>query len=242
LGEKSARQQLRGKGWLANMSETLQDELLSRGRLRGFRAGDYAYHLADEPGGMFGILEGSFGVVVASGDETTICHLLRPGSWFGSGPVLSPGPRVLSFKAVEPSNALAVSLADLHAVGASFPDLYRQIGAMSERTVQAVAARIIGDLLIASGKQRLAAVLIRLSGVWEGRPPAPIPLSQQVIGQMTNLSRDRVNRFFRELVRAGCIELRYGSVVVTDPVALEAIAQHGEETVAPGRSKGQSRS
>lgn len=206
------------------MADPLQDEFLSSGRLRAFRAGDFAYHIGDAPGGMFGIVRGCFGVVVASGDETALCHLLRPGTWFGAAPVLSHGPRVMSFQAVEPSEALAISLADLHAVGARFPELYRQIGAMGERVMQVTAARIVGDLLIGSGKRRLAAVLVRLSGIWEGLPPAPIPLSQEVIGQMSNLSRERVNRFLRELVGAGCIELSYGSVVVTDPAGLEAIS------------------
>ena len=241
MGEKAARLELRGKGFLAGMSDELQDEFLSYGKLRKFRSGDFAYHIGDAPGGMFGIVRGTFGVIVTSGDETAMCHLIRPGTWFGAAPVLSHGPRVMSFQAVEASEALAISLADLHAVGARFPELYRQIGAMSERVVQVTATRIVGDLLISSGQRRLAAVLVRLSGVWEGGPPAPIPLSQQAIGQMSNLSRDRVNRFLQELVAAGCIELRYGSVVVTNPEALEAVAQHGVEAVSGARLKSQFR-
>jgi hypothetical protein len=58
---------------------------------------------------------------------------------------------------------------------------------------------------------------------------------------MSNLSRDRVNRFLQELVAAGCIELRYGSVVVTNPEALEAVAQHGAEAVSGARLKSQFR-
>jgi CRP/FNR family transcriptional regulator, cyclic AMP receptor protein len=241
LGEKSARLELRETGPLAGMSDALQDTFLSLSKLRKFRTGEPAYHIGDAPGGMFGIVRGTFGVAVASGDEMAMCHLLRSGTWFGAAPVLSQGPRVLSFQAVEASEALAISLADLHVVGARFPELYRQIGAMSERMVQVAAARIVGDLLISSGQRRLAAILVRLCGVWEGRPPAPIPLSQQAIGQMSNLSRDRVNRFLQELVGAGCIELRYGSVVVTDPEVLESIAQHGLEPVAQEHTKSQSR-
>jgi CRP/FNR family transcriptional regulator, cyclic AMP receptor protein len=225
---------------LANMSEALQDEFLASGKLRRLRAGDFAYHIGDAPGGMFGIANGTIGVIVPSGDETAMCHLLRQGAWFGAAPVLSHGPRFLSFQAVEASEALVVGLADLHVIGARFPDLYRHVGAMSERAIQALSARIIGDLLISSGQRRLAAVLVRLSGIWEGQPPAPIPLSQQAIGQMSNLSRDRVNRFLQELVGAGCIELRYGSVVVTDPTVLEEIAQHGAEAVSRARSNSKS--
>ena len=237
MEEKSAQLQLRGKGWLSNMADTLQTEFLSSGRLREFRAGDYAYHIGDAPGGMFGIVAGCFGVVLTSGDETVMCHLLRPGAWFGSGPVLSPGPRILTFQAVEPSTALVVGLADLNALGARFPELYRLIGALSARNTEVTAARVVGDLLITSGRRRLAAVLLRLCGVWEGLPPAPIPMSQQAIGQLSNLSRERVNGFLRELEMAGCIELRYGSVVVTDPKALEATSRHGFDSASRGRRR-----
>jgi CRP-like cAMP-binding protein len=100
---------------------------------------------------------------------------------------------------------------------------------MSERIVQVAAARIVGDLLIPSGQRRLASRLLCLSGVWEGKPPAPVPLTQQSVGHMRNLSRDRVNRLFQELVNAGRIEPRYGSVVVTGPEALKNIALHRAE-------------
>jgi CRP/FNR family transcriptional regulator, cyclic AMP receptor protein len=241
LGEKAARLELRGKGFLASMSDELQDEFLSYGKLRKFRSGDFAYHIGDAPGGMFGIVRGTFGVIVTSGDETAMCHLIRPGTWFGVAPVLSHGPRVMSFQAVEASEALAISLADLHAVGARFPELYRQIGAMSERIVQVTAARIVGDLLISSGQRRLAAVLVRLSGVWEGRPAcshSPLPAGDRSDEQSVTRSRQPVPSGAR---RAGCIELRYGAVVVTNPEALEAIAHHGAEAVSGAPSNSQSR-
>lgn len=237
MEEKSAQLQLRGKGWLANMADPVQTEFLSRGRLREFRAGDYAYHVGDAPGGIFGIVDGCFGVVLTSGDETAMCHLLRPGDWFGSGPVLSPGPRILTFQAIEPSTALVVGLADLNALGARFPELYRLIGALSARNTEVTAARVIGDLLITSGRRRLAAVLLRLCGVWEGLPPAPIPMSQQAIGQISNLSRERVNGFLREFEMAGCIELRYGSGVVTDPEVLGAASRPGFASASRGRRR-----
>jgi hypothetical protein len=62
-------------------------------------------------------------------------------------------------------------------------------------------------------------------------------MSQQAIGQISNLSRERVNGFLRDLEIAGCIELRYGSVVVTDPKALEAISRHGVDTASRGKRR-----
>ena len=167
--------------------------------------------------------EGSFGVLVPSGGEVSICHLMRAGAWFGGGPILTSGRRTLSFRAVEASQALFVSLAELQAIGARQPELYRRLGALSEHIMNSIAARVVGDLLIPSGEQRIAAVLARLAG----QPPAAIPLSQQVIGQISNSSRDRVNRTLRRFEESGWVELRYQAILVTDLAALEAFARHG---------------
>ena len=92
--------------------------------------------------------------------------------------------------------------------------------------MNSIAARVVGDLLIPSGDQRIAAVLARLAGGGTGQPPAAIPLSQQVIGQISNSSRDRVNRTLRRFEESGWVELGYQAVRVTDLAALEEFARH----------------
>lgn len=223
MRESLAEIALQKAGWLADQPDWLRDCLLASARLRSFRRGEYAFHVDDEPGGIFGVAEGSFGVLVPSGGEVAICHLMRAGAWFGGGPILTAGRRTLSFRAVEASQALFVSLAELQAIGARQPELYRRLGALSEHIMNSIAARVVGDLLIPSGEQRIAAVLARLAG----QPPAAIPLSQQVIGQISNSSRDRVNRTLRRFEESGWVELGYQAVLVTDLAALEAFARHG---------------
>jgi CRP/FNR family transcriptional regulator, cyclic AMP receptor protein len=227
LRENSAKIALQKTGWLADQPEWLRDSLLACARLRSFQRGEYAYHVDDEPGGMFGVAEGSFGVLVPSGGELSMCHLLRAGAWFGAGPVLTAGRRTLCFKAVEASHTLFISLSELQAIAARQPELYRRIGALSEQAMNSIAARVVGDLLIPSGEQRIAAVLARLAGGGTGQPPAAIPLSQQMIGQISNASRDRVNRTLRRFEESGWVELRYQAVFVTDLAALEAFSLHG---------------
>jgi CRP/FNR family cyclic AMP-dependent transcriptional regulator len=227
LRERFAKTALQKTGWLAGQPGWLREAILSCARLRGFRRGEYAYHLDDEPGGMFGVAEGSFGVMVPSGGELLICHLLRVGAWFGAGPILTAGRRTMSFRAVEPSQALFVSLAELQAIGARHPELYRRLGGLSEQAMQSIATRVVGDLLIPSGEQRIAAVLARLAGDGTSQRPVTIPLSQQVIGQISNSSRDRVNRTLRRFEESGWVELGYQAVRVTDLAALEEFARLG---------------
>ena len=225
LGEETSRLAMRNMGWLANQPDWLKEELLACSRLRQFSRGQYAYHFEDGPGGMYGVANGSFGVLVPSGGEMIMCHVMGPGAWFGWGPILTGGQRSLSFRAVEESRALYVSLSDLGTIGARNPDLYRLLGALGEASMNAMTARAVGDLLIPSCERRIAAVLARLGSEATGKPPATLRLAQSVLGQMSNASRVRVNRALREFESAGWVSVRYQSIRVTDVASLEAFAR-----------------
>jgi CRP/FNR family transcriptional regulator, cyclic AMP receptor protein len=223
MPESAAKSALRAKGWLASEPDWLRDALLGCAKLRTYQVGEYAYHLEDEPGGMFGIVSGGFGVIIPSGAEMALCHVLRAGAWFGLGPVLTNGRRTFSFQAVEQSQALTVSLGDLHSIGARNPELYRRLGGLSEQSMQNIAARVVGDLLIPSGERRIAAVLTRLAG--GGHSPAVLRLSQAMIAQMSNSSRDRVNRTLRKFATQGWLQLGYQTLTIIDSAALERFSR-----------------
>lgn len=225
MSERTAKAFLRGIGWLSNQPEWLKDALLSRARLRTYEAGEYTHHADDEPGGIFGIVDGGFGVVVPSGAEMIVCHVIWAGAWFGLGPILATGRRTMSFRATETSRALVVSFSDLQSIGTQTPELYRRLGALSEHSMQTIAARIVGDLLITSGERRTAAVLVRLAGGGAAPTPFPLRLSQSMIGQMSNSSRDRVNRALQKFATSGWVELRYNAVVILDAAALDSYAR-----------------
>ena len=224
MGEEASRLAIRNMGWLTKQPDWLKDELLACARLRQYSRGQYAYHFEDGPGGMYGVAGGAFGVLIPSGGEMMMCHVMGPGAWFGWGPVMTGGQRGLSFRALEPSRALYVSLPDLGAIGARNPDLYRLLGALSEASMHAMA-RAVGDLLISSCDRRIAAVLARLGSEAVGKPPAPLRLAQSVLGQMSNASRVRVNRTLREFETAGWVSVQYQSIRVTDVASLEAFAR-----------------
>jgi CRP-like cAMP-binding protein len=117
---------------------------------------------------------------------------------------------------------------DLEAIAQLNPDFYRRMGMLSEGSYYAMGIRVLGDLLVRSGEQRIAAVLTRLAQGGDGQrmgEPAPVHLSQADIGQIANASRDRVNRALQKFAKAGWISLDYKSIVIRDIEALEAFVQ-----------------
>jgi CRP-like cAMP-binding protein len=167
-------------------------------------------------------------MIPAATGELVLCHVLRTGTWFGLGPILTNGPRSLTYRAMETSHVLHVSQADLTAIARHHPEFYRRIGMLSEGSYYAMAIRVLGDLLVRSGERRVAAVLARLARAGAGQMRDEcevIHLSQAEIGQISNTSRDRVNRTLQRFMKAGWISLDYKAIVIRDVNALEVFVQ-----------------
>ena len=233
MPDASAKHVLKNAGWLSGEPDWLIEALLGCARVISWKAGKIIYMVGDEPGGIYGIIDGGVGILVPSGGaEMIYCHVLRTGGWFGAGPILVKGPRQLTFRTVEPTRTAYVSLADLNAIGARNPELYRRLGALSESSFHNIAIRAVGDLLIPSSERRIAAVLARIAGSGNGtakQPSSPIRLSQSIIGQMSNCSRDRVNQALGRFSKSGWISAHYRAIVVNDLAALESFAQDGHQ-------------
>lgn len=217
------------RGWLATEPEWLRDAVLRRVTLQKYTHGEYTHFAGDTSGGMFGIADGSFGVMIPTpSGELVLCHVLRTGAWFGLGPILTNGPRSLTYKALEMCHVLHIPRPDLEAIIRLYPDFYRRLAMLSEGSYYGMAVRVLGDLLVRSGERRIAAVLARLAQGGDGHrkgDPAPIHLSQADIGQIANASRDRVNRALQKFAKAGWIALDYKAIVICDMDALEAFVQ-----------------
>ena len=110
------------------------------------------------------------------GAALRLAQVLRPGVWFGHGPIMTGRPRVLSFRATEPSVALHAPIAALQEIAASRPAWARAVGSLSDFSVD-IAIAAVSDLLIPNSARRLAAVVLRASVRDMDNPPSnPISL------------------------------------------------------------------
>lgn len=228
MNESTAKQLVGRTGWLRNQPDWVREAVLSASRLQAYEPERGIFYAGDEPGGMYGVVDGGFGLMIPSGrSEMLLCNILRRGYWFGYGPILNGGERKVSIKAVERSHLLHLPLRAMAAICAEKPEFYRALGTLNDLGIMMNSLQVVGDLLIPSGDRRIAAVLARISkpnpgdeeqGSW------PIRISQAEIGRMSNASRDRVNRALAKFEAAGWLEADFKMVVVRDIVALERFA------------------
>lgn len=230
MTEAEAKLLIQKHGWLATEPAWVRNSILSRARLRRLEAHQFTYHAEDDPGGIYGVVSGGVGVMLPSRvGEMVLCHVIRLGVWFGTGPVMTGRPRTMSFKAMEPSAVLHLSLSSIAEIKAGFPKFAQSLGALSESNYTGIAARVIIDLMMPSTERRIAATLVRMSkpeASSELLPPWPIHLTQVELGQVANASRDRVGHALRAFEARGWIEVDYRVIRVRN---LEALSKHAEK-------------
>lgn len=216
------------RGWLSQQPAGFRHQLLEMARPITLARGEWVFAVDDPPGGIYGVISGGIGIEGAGPFHMLrLGHVVRAGTWFGHHPVLHPGGRrTQGMRAMEESHLLHVPLAPLEALVKADPVAARSIGNMADGG-SILAIRIISDLLIPDASQRIAAVLLRVTGAEEGIEPSHpdgFLMTQSEIGEMANVSRPHVNRMLGELEERGWIAKRYQRLRVLDVSALRNFA------------------
>jgi len=149
---------------------------------------------------------------------------LPPGGWFGEGTVLKHEPYRYNIQALRKSLVAGITVPTFDWL------VERSIGfnrfvmrQLNERLGQFIAAREIDRM--SDPDMRVARSLASLfhpmlyPGVGE-----LLRITQQELGYLVGLSRQRVNQALHTLQEAGAIRIEYGGVRVTD---LEALRRYG---------------
>lgn len=228
----NAERILLSTGWLAGQPPTIQSAVLRQARLVSFAAGERVFDIDDAAGGMYGIAAGGFGILVATdGRAARLAHIARAGIWFGHGPLMTGGPRVLGFRATEASVALHVPLAALQDFSRASLAGAQALTVLANANM-GVAIATVSDLLIARADRRIAATLLRVTGAKGGMAPgdaAGVQLAQAELGEMANASRQAVNRALGRFEEKGWIGLGYRRIAIRDAAALAAFASPPEQ-------------
>jgi CRP-like cAMP-binding protein len=213
------------RGWLASQPADFRGRMLAISRKVNFGRGETLFRDGDPPGGMYGVITGGIGVMLGPPRTSPrLGHILRSGDWFGASPILSGGVRVFGYEAVEPSALLLIPLNSLQDAARDNVNIMRRLGSHADRAV-VLAAAVASDLLIPQSARRVAAVLMRITAAEEGvRPDHPdgFMMSQTMLAELCNVSRNYVNSLLSQLNRNGWIATKYNHVsIINVPALLE---------------------
>lgn len=220
----AAKRAARKRGWLAEQNRRFQKALLEQASLRSFSSGSPVFEVDDFGGGLYGVIEGTFGSYVPRRNgEDALVNIVRPGMWFGYGPFLTRRNRLKTFIALEPALALYVTLRELDRLATLDVVYQRSLTRISEYGME-IAIDTISDLLIPETEKRIAATLLRVARTKGVEPTGPLVilgLTQAQIGELANAARDVVNRALKRFEAKGWIEVSYRRIALLEPKAIE---------------------
>jgi len=147
---------------------------------------------------------------------------LPPGGWFGEGTVIKREAYRYNIEALRPSTVAGLTVDTFHwLLDRSIPFNRFILQQLNERLGQFMAAREIDRLNDPDARvaRSLAALFhpILYPGVG-----TLLRITQQELGYLVGLSRQRVNEALRALQSSGLIRVEYGGVKVTDLERLRA--------------------
>jgi CRP-like cAMP-binding protein len=221
-----AGQLFANRGWLAREPAPFRALIMEQGIPIDVPAGELVYRADEQAIGLYGVIAGGIGVEGAHARQRPVLgHVHRPGDWFGIRGPLGAGPRLWTFRAMEPSRVMMIPNSRLLPLMQSDPGVAISVGRLAEQANR-LAAWGMRDLLTPDAGQRLASVLLRVVGMGEvvPRDPKGFWLTHQQLGEMANLSRHHVGRKLALFEARGWISCGYSRILLRDAQALADFA------------------
>ena len=217
------------EGWLSFTPPPFRQTVLARCKLEALKAGATIYSVGDPPGGMYGLVRGSFAISVAPGERGPyVAHFARPGTWFGEAAAFTEQPRRISLAVTRNSKFLHLPLPAIREIVTADPGAWRFFG-LAAIAHNDTAIGAADDLLIRDHVKRSVAVLLRLGGCRYSTPQGSmsieIDVSQEDLAVMTNLARTTSGTVLRTLEAAGQVKVSYRRVRILAPDALRAMLE-----------------
>jgi len=211
--------------WLARLEPAERDHALSGLRVVTVDTGELLCRVGRPVTYWFGVIDGLLKMSNDSAVGMPITFTgVPPGGWFGEGTVLKNECYRYNIQALRRSVVAGIPAASFHWLldrSIAFNRFVMQ--QLNERLGQFIAAREIDRLVHPDARvaRSLAALFhpVLYPGVGE-----LLRITQQELGYLVGLSRQRVNEALNALQAAGVIRIEYGGVRVLD---LERLRMYG---------------
>ncbi len=216
---------LSNKGWLSERTEEVRSLIFSIAELRQFRTDEAIYHIGDQPNGLFGLVEGSLQISIATDyGEEYAPHRADIGYWIGDLALFSGGSRIAGVKALAPTLLLFVPRPKILSLVKEYPELYRDFYALSESNMS-LALRLLANLAVTRSDIRLALRLLLYEEL-SSEPRGWLPISQGQLAAMIAVSVPTLQRVLKDFANDGLVEVGYSKLRIIDREKLLALCQN----------------
>lgn len=213
-------------GWLRTFDRAFSDALLAAGRLIDYSNGETVYGIGDDQTCLYCVVSGAARFEITMNEQPPrFAHLIGPGAWFGENEFAFEKSAILEVTTVCDTTLFCLHNTQLEAIATQYNVVWKAIATLSSMNV-AVAVGAADDLMIRSARQRLCAILLRLSAhrnAFQGQPPMKaLFLTQVDLASAANLSRSKTAEIIASLVALGAVKTVYGGIEIISADILQA--------------------
>lgn len=203
------------------ISLELADRILWSCSVHDVPEGTYVQHVADDPGGLWCLVEGSLSVEMAPGArEPQMSYLLLAPVWVGEGGVIVETPRTIGLSTTCKSVLLHLPMRRFFDIAQAEPLIWRWVAKVQKHNFER-AIRMTDALMVRSSEARVAAVLMQLGGRIgpDADMPRVLDLTQAQLAAIANVSRSVLSPILQALAAGGILELGHRTITIGDPAA-----------------------
>lgn len=203
--------------WWPQLTDAQRRRVLAEVEERRYSGGSVVMRKGEMVEGWTGVVEGliKINVVSQAGKSATFTGI-GPGGWFGEGSLLKNEPRKYDVVALRDSRIAWMPRSTFDwLLGTSIPFNRFLLMQLNERLGQFIAMIEYERLL--EPDARVARCLAELFNplLYPGHREQ-LEISQEEIGYLSGVSRQRVNQALQVLAREGLLEVEYGSIRILD--------------------------
>jgi CRP-like cAMP-binding protein len=218
--------ELAGIPWLGVLDGADRAQACQAIRIAPAHPGERICRFGRAPTFWFGVIDGLLKMSNDTASGGTITYMgVPPGAWFGEGTLIKREPYRYNIEALRRSTVAGLPMEDFQALlDRSIPFNRYVMNQLNERLGHFIAAREIDRQT--DPDTRVAGSLAQLfNPVLYPGVGGLLRITQQELGYLVGLSRQRVNEALRALTHAGLIRVEYGGVRVLDLPGLRAFRQ-----------------
>lgn len=211
--------------WLTGYPISLCEMLVSEGRLVHLNIGQWAQAEGDDRSGLFVVIDGVLQSYYAPiNDRFIMLGFAEPGSVIGHATRYSGGPRLVTAVCTQPSIILEISENALDRVAADCPEIWRAIAGFTYNSMRD-ALGLVAEVISLKPRERIASRLLVIAKVGQSNENYIVKVSQELLGEMTGVTRKTVNFYLSEFEDSGLINIGYGQIELCDIAGLRAITR-----------------
>ncbi|AOY91925.1 Crp/Fnr family transcriptional regulator [Cupriavidus sp. USMAA2-4] len=212
--------------WAAGLSDAQRERVRRAVFVNEYSQGDYVCHKGDVAEHWLGVLDGIVKITTVSPSGKSVTFTGVPtGGWFGEGAVLKSEIRKYDVMALRASRIAFMPQETFQwLLDTSLPFSRFLLTQLNERLGQFIAAVEYERLLDIDSRVARAVSSLLNEQLYPGIGTR-IEISQEEIGLLAGISRQRANQALKVLEQQGLVRVDYGMVEVID---LDGLRQYGE--------------